>query len=163
MNAMDILRYGHQTVEQSLDGLPEAAWTISGACGEWSVKDILAHLTSFELLLVDVLRSVLREGPTLTLASFAAGPEQFNTHEVSRRRSLSAREVWEEYEDAHRKTLTLLTQVPLRVRRLNGTLPWYGVAYDLEDFIVYSAYGHKREHCAQIAAFREQWSQQAWR
>ena len=163
MNAMDILRYGHQIVEQALDGLPDAAWTVPGACGEWSVQDILAHLASFELLLVDVLHSVLREGPTLTLTSFIAGPEQFNTREVSQRRGLLAHEVWEEYEGAYRKTLTLLAQVPIRVRRLNGTLPWYGVAYDLEDFIVYTAYGHKREHCAQIAAFREQWSQRAQR
>ena len=54
-------------------------------------------------------------------------------------------------------------QVPIRVRRLNGMLPWYGAATDLEDFIVYSIYGHKREHAAQIAAYRGQWSQLAWR
>ncbi len=34
-----------------------------------------------------------------------------------------------------------------------GTLPWYGMEYALDDFIVYTFYGHKREHSAQIAAF----------
>jgi hypothetical protein len=27
--------------------------------------------------------------------------------------------------------------------------------YALDDFIVYQYYGHKREHCAQIAVFRD--------
>jgi hypothetical protein len=40
-------------------------------------------------------------------------------------------------------------------RRQNGALPWYGAEYDLEDFIAYSFYGHKREHTAQINVFRD--------
>ena len=36
-----------------------------------------------------------------------------------------------------------------------GTLPWYGMAYSLDDVLVYMYYGHKREHSAQIAAFRD--------
>jgi len=163
MNTIDVLRHGHRAVQDSLYGLPESAWTTPGACGVWSVKDILAHLASFELLLADVIRSVLRESPTPVLSSYLADPKQFNVNEVTRRRELPPHEVWVEYESAHRSTLTLVTQVPIRVRRLNGMLPWYGAATDLEDFIVYSIYGHKREHAAQIAAYRGQWSQVAWR
>ena len=33
-------------------------------------------------------------------------------------------------------------------------LAWYGDAYDLDDFIAYMYYGHKREHAAQIKLFR---------
>ena len=36
-----------------------------------------------------------------------------------------------------------------------GTLPWDGEDYALDDFLVYGYYGHKREHSAQIAAFRD--------
>jgi len=39
--------------------------------------------------------------------------------------------------------------------RQAGTLPWYGLEYALDDFLVYAFYGHKREHSAQIAAFRD--------
>jgi hypothetical protein len=35
-----------------------------------------------------------------------------------------------------------------------GTSPWYGADYALDDLIVYMNYAHKREHCAQIRAFR---------
>ena len=58
MNAIDILKYGHQTVLQTLNGFPTTAWDTTGTCGEWSVKDIIAHLASYELVLVDILKSL---------------------------------------------------------------------------------------------------------
>jgi hypothetical protein len=33
-----------------------------------------------------------------------------------------------------------------------GTIPWYGPQYSLEDLIVYTMYGHKREHNPQLEA-----------
>ncbi|MFO7664109.1 MAG: hypothetical protein R6X18_16150 [Chloroflexota bacterium] len=36
---------------------------------------------------------------------------------------------------------------------VTGFFPHCGAEYDLEDFIAYSFYSHKREHCAQIAVF----------
>jgi hypothetical protein len=61
-----------------------------------------------------------------------------------------------EYQDAHSQTVALLAQIPAEARSQNGSLPWYGPDYDLDDFIVYTFYGHKREHSAQIAVFRDQ-------
>lgn len=55
MNAVDILKYGQQTVLQTLEGFPEAAVETPGACGTWSVKDIIAHLASYEHALADML------------------------------------------------------------------------------------------------------------
>ena len=72
---------------------------------------------------------------------------------------VSALVLWHErqiLEDELRTRAELLAQIPYEGRRLNGTLPWYGEEYDLEDFIIYTFYGHKREHSAQIAAFRDQ-------
>ncbi len=59
MNARDVLKYGHLTVLRTIDGLPKADWETSGVCGYWSVKDLIAHLASFEHVLVDVLNSFL--------------------------------------------------------------------------------------------------------
>lgn len=153
MNADDVLRYGHQTVTQTLDRLPPEAWDTPGVCGVWSVKEIIAHLASFEQLLVDVLNSLLGDKPTPTLDSFRRDYIRFNDAEVEARRDKTAGQVWAEYEQAHAQTLALIDQIPVETRRQNNILPWYGAAYDLEDFIAYSSYGHKREHSAQIAVF----------
>lgn len=155
MNATDILKYGHQTVLESLYGMSDDEWYLPGACGYWSVKEILAHLASYEQLLVDVLKSLTGDTDTPTLNRYLADFDAFNDNEVNRRSEYTSAEVWVEYETAHQRSLALLAQIPYEGRRLNGTLPWYGEEYDLEDFIVYASYGHKREHAAQIAVFKD--------
>jgi len=156
MNGADILNYGHLTVVQTVDGLAAADWATPGVCGWWSVKDIIAHLTSFEHLLIDVLNSVQGEGPTPTLAKYGQGQQQFNDLEVEARQRHSSDQVWAEYNETFAQAAELLASIPVNRRRHNGVLPWYGPEYDLEDFIVYTFYGHKREHSAQIAVFRDE-------
>ena len=51
MNTLDILKYGNLTFLNSLHGFSEPEWTLDGVCGYWSIKDITAHLTSYENLL----------------------------------------------------------------------------------------------------------------
>jgi hypothetical protein len=55
MNAVDILKFGQQTVLHTIDSFPDSAWETTGACGVWSVKDIIAHLASYEQVLIEVL------------------------------------------------------------------------------------------------------------
>ena len=55
---------------------------------------------------------------------------------------------------AQEETILLLENIPVEQRRQVGALPWYGAGYTLEDFLVYTFYGHKREHGAQIDGFR---------
>lgn len=156
MNADDVLKYGHLTVLQTLDGLDDGHWDTPNVCGVWSVREIIAHLTSFEHLLVGVLDSLL-DGPPSTplMERFMADHAQFNDDEVARRASMGPQEVFDEYRETQAKSAQLLARIPLAQRRTPGVLAWYGAEYDLEDFLAYSFYGHKREHCAQINVFRD--------
>ncbi len=155
MNAVDILKYGNGTVLQTIDGLPEAAWETPGACGVWSVKDIIAHLASYEHVLVDVLSSFVGGGSTSYLSKFTEPGGQFNDSEVAARKGKSVSEVLGEYSETHALVMALAARIPVETFRETGTLPWYGMEYALDDFIVYTYYGHKREHSAQIAVFRD--------
>ena len=153
MNAVDVLKYGHQTVLRTIDGLPESEWTTEGVCGWWSTRHIIAHLGSYELLLVDVLTTFLDGGPTPCLDQFLSMGMEFNDAQVEMRNGKTPEEVLAEYNEAHARVMALIPQVPEERRRQAGALPWYGMEYDLEDFIAYQYYGHKREHSAQIAVF----------
>jgi hypothetical protein len=156
MNPVDVLKYGHQTALRTLDSVPQTEWNTPGVCGVWSVKDIVAHLASYEHMLVDVLNSFLDGGPTPYLEKMGAlGPLGFNDAEVAARQDKSTEDVLVEFNDTHNQTMVLAARIPAEIYRQNGTLPWYGPEYDLDDFIVYTFYGHKREHSAQIAIFGE--------
>ena len=154
MNASDILKYGDQTVQRGIADLPEAWWDVPGACGVWSIKDILAHLTSYELVLVEVLGGFTgATGPTPLLDEYK-GPH-FNDPQVAARKVHTPQAVVAEYNAAHAEVMALVARIPAETLRQPGTLPWYGAEYALDDFLVYAYYGHKREHTAQIAAMRD--------
>jgi hypothetical protein len=165
MNASDVLKYGHGTVLRAIDSLAEADWATGGVCGVWSVKDIIAHLASYELVLKEVLSSfqsasgMLGASPgtaaTPMLNAFVDPGGQFNDTQVAFRSGYSPADVLAEYTSAYEQVAALAVQIPAETFRQAGTLPWYGMEYALDDFIVYAFYGHKREHCAQIAVFRD--------
>ncbi len=155
MNASDILKYGQGTVLNTIEGFPESAWETPGACGIWSVKDIIAHLASYEHMLVDVLSTFVSSGSTPYLNKFTDPGSNFNDSEVAARKDKTVREVLGEFNDTHTQVMSLAARIPVETFRQAGTLPWYGMEYALDDFIVYTQYGHKREHSAQIAAFRD--------
>ena len=155
MNAQDILKYGQQTVLQTLQSFPEASWETPGACGVWSVRDIIAHLASYERVLVDILSTFTRGGSTPALNTFLELGGQFNDSEVDRRKKKTIQDVLAEFNDTHTQVMSLIVTLPLETLRQSGTLPWYGREYALDDLLVYMYYGHKREHSAQVAAFRD--------
>lgn len=156
MNAIEIMRNGHGTVLEAVDGLAASHRRTPGACGEWSVQDIIAHLASYEWMLGETLDQLVNEDvATPTLDRFGRDPAAFNDAEVAKRRDHSVDETLAEYKKAHEEAMALAERVPAGAWTQDGVLPWYGDAYDLDDFIAYTFYGHKREHCAQIAAFRD--------
>jgi len=154
MNAADVLHYGQRTLLGAIDGIARDEWDAPGACGVWSMKDLVAHLASYERVLEDVLGSLLGASATTYLDRFQAGAG-FNDAEVEARRSMTVQEILDELSAAHERTMALIARIPEEMRRRPGTLPWYGDAYALDDLLVYMYYGHKREHSAQIAAFRD--------
>lgn len=161
MNAVDILKYGQQTVLQTLQSFPEASWETPSACGVWSVKDIIAHLASYELVLIDVLSTFARSESDVStpyLSRYTEPGGQFNDEEVAVRKQKSMKEVLGEFSDAHARVMSMILRISPETLRQTGTLPWYGTGYSLDDVLVYMYYGHKREHSAQIAAFRDQLS-----
>ena len=80
------------------------------------------------------------------------------TVEVNRRKERTIQDVLAEFNDTHIQVMSLLVNIPSKTLRQSGMLPWYGMEYALDDILVYMYYGHKREHSAQIAVFRDEFS-----
>src|SRR5689334_1645480 len=140
MNALDILKYGEATFQESLKRIPSSQWEREGVCGWWSVKHIIAHLASYEILLEEIL-SEFSDTPILTpLMSEleSIGAHGFNDSQVGQRQSRNIDEVLLEYQEAHQRSSALALGVPDAKWSEVGTLPWYGDEYSLDDFIVYS-------------------------
>lgn len=156
MHAADVLRYGDRTLRRTLKGLPAADWTTAGVCGWWSVREIVAHLASFEYILIDALAIAAgNDAPGSYFSDWQQDAQKFNDDQVAARGGLTVDDTLAEYAAAQTRAATLLAALPPAALTLSGLLPAYGAEYDLDDFLAYTFYGHKREHAAQIAVFRD--------
>ena len=55
------LKTSRGEMDDILEGVPEGALTVAGTIGEWSVKDLMAHMAAWEAELVTVLAK-LKQG-----------------------------------------------------------------------------------------------------
>ena len=152
MNMSEALQNANLLVIRALDGLPEKEWDIPGACGNWSVKDIVAHLASYEHVIVDVLNTFQGGELTPTVERWMQSRAAFNTEEVEARKYATAQQVMDEYQGTQVEATSLIMQIPPAKVQQTGTIPWYGQQHSLADFIQHM-YDHIHEHVAQISAF----------
>lgn len=159
MNPTDVLKYGHQHVLRTLEGLPHSHWDTAGVCGVWSVKDIIGHLAAYELMLTEVLAPFAELNIEYIILPQIGqiGPDAFNDVQADARKNDTPPAALAEYQATTTYNLEqVVPKIPASVWSQIGTLPWYGAEYSLDDYIVYTFYGHKREHCAQIEVFKDQ-------
>ena len=150
MNAHDILFYGNRTLLESLERVPPDARTKSGLIGWWSAREAMAHLAIFEAGLTEILESFLGGPPPQLMVGMES---EKNDALVAQKQSMSFDELLAEYKAHVARNLALIEKISPDTRRAAGTLPWYGAEYALDDYLVYTYYGHKREHAARFEAF----------
>jgi len=159
MSATEILDNSHLYVIQTLDDLNEVQWDIAGVVGDWSVKDTVAHLVSYEHLLLEILQAFMGQSSDKAyITAYRQGPEQFNTSQVEQRKYETAQHVMDEYQDVQTQTSSLLAQIPPDMLTKPETVPSRNGMVSMEQFIE-NQVAHTRTHCDQIRAFRQRENQ----
>ncbi len=158
MNPSDVLKYGHSFVMGTINPLPLTQWDVAGVCGVWSVKEIIGHLAVYEHLLTEVLAPFTDLNIEIKLLPQSANPD-FNDVQAAARKNHTAEQVLDEYINTFTYNQEqVVPKVPAVIWSQVGAIPWYGAEYSLDDYIVYSFYGHKREHSAEINVFKDRFS-----
>ena len=112
----------------------------TGVCGEWSVNQVLWHISAWERLLITAL-----ETPDDGYDYPEPDTDDFNSEAVAKMNDALPREVVERLESTHRKLRDALANTP--------------ASYFVQDhprrrLIDEWAFLHYEEHAAQIAAWR---------
>jgi uncharacterized protein (TIGR03083 family) len=98
-------------LKESYAGLSDAQLTEPGAIGEWSVKDILAHVTIWEEEALKYLPLILAGGrPPRYFQS--GGIDAFNAQKAEQKRHMALSEVLRQLEETHRRLIDYLQSVP---------------------------------------------------
>jgi hypothetical protein len=99
------------TLQESYAGLSDAQMTTSGVAGDWSVKDILAHVATWEEEALKYLPVIIKGGRPPRYATYG-GIDAFNARMAAAKRSLSLADVVRHLEDTHRQLIDYLRHVP---------------------------------------------------
>ncbi|MFC1995652.1 DinB family protein [Chloroflexota bacterium] len=135
---------GWMTFIESFAGLTDDMLMESGAVGQWSVRDVLAHISTWEEEAIKVFPLIL-DGKPLPLYRQCGGIDAFNAREQERKRYLSLEQVKDELAVTHQRLIQILAETPESVFSLNKRL---------DKRFRYDTYGHYREHADQIIKWR---------
>lgn len=98
--------------QQSYTGLSDAELLEPGVTGAWSVKDIIAHITSWEEEALKYLPVILAGKRPPRYSVTYGGINAFNAKMTELRRGLSLPEVLRQQDDVHRRLIVLLEAAP---------------------------------------------------
>lgn len=99
-------------LEQSWAGLTESQMTQPGVAGDWSVRDVLAHVSWWEEEALEHLPTILEGRRPPRYADAWGGIDAFNAAMSERWRALTLDEVLERRQATHARLVAYLTSVP---------------------------------------------------
>ena len=141
---LDRIEQEWKTFLASVDGLSVAALLEPGAVGEWSVRDVMAHVATWEEEALNALPVIL-DGKSPPRYVRYGGIDAFNALERERKRRLSRARVKRELAATHRRLVEFLENIPEAA---------YKEDRRLQRRIREDAYRHYREHALQILSWR---------
>lgn len=154
MNTTEQLENAHLLVIQTVDNLPESEWERPMSKDGWTVKDSIAHLVSYERILVDILNTLLGDAPaTPYLSQFTASQDNFNATQVAARSNHTAQQVIDEYEEVQATSTALLARIPAATLEQYSSFLWFGEKRPLNT-ILDRLIRHVKLHCDEVTAFR---------
>jgi hypothetical protein len=115
-------------LQASYAGLTEAQLLAPGVSGEWSVKDIVAHVTAWEQEALKFLPLILEGGRPPRYSVTYGSIDAFNARVAEQKRGVSWDELIREMEDTHRRLVDYVRNAPdeelARETRFRRRLGW---------------------------------------
>jgi hypothetical protein len=93
-------------------GLAEVELLEGGVVGDWSVRDIIAHVTTWEEEALTHLPLIMTGGRAPRYSVSYGGINEFNRLMTERKRGLSVSEVVKEQEEIHRRLVGFILGAP---------------------------------------------------
>ena len=98
--------------QESYACLTEEQLLEPGVTGDWSVKDILAHVSRWEEETLKHLPHVLQGGRPPRYAVLYGGIDAFNAQMAEQKRGLTLSEVWKQLDETHLRLIEYVQSVP---------------------------------------------------
>ncbi|MCC7447433.1 MAG: DinB family protein [Anaerolineae bacterium] len=153
-DVLEQIRRARGALLTAIEGLPDDAMLRPGVIGFWSVKDILAHLTTWESELITALAQLDRPTRVPEIVKIEDiddwNEEQYRNNV---RRGLDA--VMEDFNGVHKHLLKAVEALDDKTLDNVRKFPWME-GEPLTYLIMENAIWHEQEHAEDIRKWREQ-------
>jgi uncharacterized protein (TIGR03083 family) len=150
-DSLDELERTRAELLAAIAGLDEAALDRKGTIGDWSIKNVLAHIAAWEAWVAQALPARMATG--ITPADFrqrAEDEDRFNAEEVAEREELTPDEQLMELERTRAELLSFVHS--LDADTLARKQPWDTWEGTLPEYLVESLSDHEAEHVEALRA-----------
>jgi hypothetical protein len=134
-------------IKESYTGLSDSQLMEPGVTGHWSVKDILAHVTTWEEEALKYLPLIITGGKPARYSLQYGGIDAFNAQMTEQKRGLSLSDVLRQLDETHRRLIDYVQNAPeeqfMRETRFRRRLRL-------------DTYSHYPKHAKAIREWREQ-------
>ena len=130
-------------LEASYAGMGEEEMLVPGVTGDWSARDILAHVAVWDALALSVLPGILETGAHVELDEHI---DAYNARMTEEKRHLSLDEVRQDLQETHQRLLDYLGTVDADAFAANEAF---------RERLAADTWDHYPEHAAAIRAWRE--------
>lgn len=154
---IDLIRTEHRLLEAELEEVGEEHKETPGVEGEWSVKDLIAHITVWEQRMLQWMEAALRGEKVQPLPPGMSWDDLDLWNEQTRQesRSKSLEQIESEFRDSYRQVLAGVKAIsesdlmePDRFPWLEGR-PWWKI-------VASNSYWHYRDHREAIQTWLSQ-------
>lgn len=143
-----------QNFLESYAGLTDAQLLIGGVTGKWSVRDIVAHVTTWEEEALQHLAEILRAIRPPRYSLTYGGIDAFNAIMTEKKKGLSLEEVFRQMTETHRRLIDFLETVPERN---------FQTETRFRRHLRLDTYSHYPKHARAIRRWRERWQPSLFR
>ena len=137
-------------LHESYAGLPEAKLTEPGVVGDWSVKDILAHVTTWEQEALKYLPVILEGGRPPRYSVKYGGINAFNALMTEQKRDLYLDDVLKKMDETHQQIIDTVQNAPEEL---------FAQETRYRRRLRFDTYRHYPEHTRMIQEWRERMNQ----
>lgn len=153
---LEALEDSHQELVEMLEDLPDEVLLSPGVSGDWSIKDILAHLVHWEGQTVTLLFQVLRGIDQPTTAHFEdEGIDALNARwrEESQARSIEA--IWSDFIGVRKQMIRRVSELSEKDLTDQDRFSWMKGA-PLIELILRDTVEHEEDHADAIREWLDQ-------
>lgn len=147
---IEVLEDTHQELVEMLEDLPDSLMLEPGVCGNWSIKDILAHLTYWEGQTITLMFQLKRGIENPNTAHFSSKSiDEINDHWQTESQSRPFEIIWDDFTKIRKQTIRRINELDEKDLVQTDRYPCLK-GKSLIEIISNNSFEHDEEHADEI-------------